>query len=109
MRQTTRHMRQRKLSSKDSKEMVLHKVFWNQNQYGSYVGKSKPFERGHNLLRRAFIKEIVPEKEDYFIRPNGQGNDYYLLDKGFSRKVDYQQIKDLVKSKCVYVRIGFVR
>lgn len=102
-----RHMRHKKLNSKDNKEMVLHKVVWKKNKYGSLVGKSEPYETGFDLVRRAYIKEVVPEQEFYYLRPNGEGNNYYLLHKGFSRKVDFQNIKDLVKAGCVYVKKGF--
>ena len=52
-------MRHKKLNSEDNKEMVLHKVVWKKNKYGSLVGKSEPYETGFDLVRRAYIKEIL--------------------------------------------------
>ena len=92
------------VSSQDSKDnkQILHKVFWSKNNWGGKIGKSKPFDEG-NLLRPAMLDEIVPEREDYFIRPNGMGNNYHLLYQGFHRKVNYEDIKSFVKHKMVWV------
>ncbi len=87
--------------------MILHKIKWTRDRYGNLSGKSKPFETGIDILRKAYIKEVVPNRQDYFMRPNGSGNDYYLLNNGFSQKVDFKQIKHLVKSGCVFVRKDF--
>jgi hypothetical protein len=91
-------------SSRHSKvnKQLLYKVVWERNRWGSSIGKSKRFDEG-DLLRPAMLDEIVPNKEDYFIRPNGQGNQYYLLYKGFDKSVEYEDIKTFVKNKMVYV------
>lgn len=92
--------------SKDSK-MILHKVVWDRNRWGSRVGKQKPFEEGEDLLREAKLNEIIPNKEDYFLRPNGAGNNYYLLLGGFHNTTEYETIKSFVNLKSVYVRLDF--
>lgn len=93
-------------NSQDNK-MILHKISWGNNRFGKRSGKQKPFEEGENLLRPARLNEIVPNREEYFMRPNGDGNKYYLINDGFSEKVEYQSIKDLVDAGCVYVRNNF--
>jgi len=93
-------------NSKDSK-MILHKVVWNRNRWGSKIGKQEPFEEGENLLRVAKLNEIIPNKEDYFIRPNNDGVDYYLLLGGFHTSTDYDTIKSFVNHNVVYVRLDF--
>jgi len=72
------------------------------NRYNSSIGKSEQFDEG-DLLRPAMLDEIVPNKENYFIRPNGKGPDYYLLYQGFHESVEYSDIKTFVKNKMVYV------
>tara|TARA_R110002050_G_scaffold298336_1_gene461515 strand:- start:2657 stop:2968 length:312 start_codon:yes stop_codon:yes gene_type:complete len=91
----------------DRTEQILHKVTWENNRYGGRVGKQKPFEKGKDLLRIAKLEEVVPDKEEYFIRPNGAGNDFYLLMKGFDKKVNYEDIKAFVKHKTIYVYKDF--
>ena len=92
-------------SSKDN-EQILFKVVWTKNRWGSPVGKQKRFDKG-DLLRPAMLDEVVPDKEEYFIRPNGSGNCYYLLHKGFSKVVNYDDIKLFVNDKMVYVYTDF--
>jgi len=96
-------------NSQNSKvnKMILHKVVWNRNRWGGKVGKQEPFEEGENLLRRAKLNEVIPNKEDYFIRPNGKGNDYYLLLGGFHTSTEYNNIKDFINLETVYVRLDF--
>jgi hypothetical protein len=91
--------------SKDN-EQQLFKVEWTQNRWGGHVGKQKKFEAG-DLLRPAMLDEVVPEREDYFIRPMAEGNCYYLLHKGFSKLAEYEDIKTFVKYKYVYVYKDF--
>jgi len=91
----------------DKTEQVLYKVTWENNRYGGKIGKQKPFEKGVDLLRLAKLDEVVPNKEEYFIRPNGAGNCYYLLYQGFDKKVNYDDIKAFVKHKSVYVYKDF--
>lgn len=79
---------------------------WSRNKWGGEVGKQKSFEAG-DLLRPAMLDEVVPEKEDYFIRPMGEGDKYYLLHKGFSKLAEYNDIKTFVKYKYVYVYKDF--
>ena len=88
-------------------EQILYRVVWEKNRYGGKVGKQKPFEKGVDLLRPAKLEEIVPNKEEYFIRPNGLGKDYYLLLRGFDKSVKYEDIKAFVKRKAVYVYKDF--
>ena len=87
--------------------MILHKIIWDRNRWGGRVGKHQPFEEGENILRPAKLDEIIPNKEDYFIRPNGTGIHYYLLIGGFHHTVDYDTIKDFVNANSVYVRLDF--
>lgn len=87
----------------DKTEQILYKVTWENNRYGGKVGRQKPFEKGIDLLRLAKIDEIVPNKEEYFIRPNGFGKDFYLMYKGFDKNVNYKDIEAFVKNKSVYV------
>tara|TARA_R110002050_G_scaffold150400_3_gene277117 strand:- start:2146 stop:2466 length:321 start_codon:yes stop_codon:yes gene_type:complete len=98
----TQHMMDNTKSSRDSKQ-ILYKVTWESNRYGGKIGKQKPFDEGEDLVRLATLKEIVPEKEAYFIRPNNHGVDYYLIYKGFSKLAEYGSIKSMVNAKCVYV------
>ena len=90
------------LHSKANKQN-LYKVDWSRNNWGGKIGKNKKFETGDNLLRVAMLDEVIPNREDYFIRPNGQGPDYYLLYQGFHESVEYSDIKTFVKNKMVYV------
>ena len=87
--------------SEDNKQ-ILHKVEWKRTPYGGQSGKQKKFDEG-DLLRPAMLDEIIPERENYFMRPNGKGNLYYLIPGGFSKKVHYDDIKDLIKSRLVFV------
>lgn len=89
------------LHSKDNSQR-LYRVEWTRNRWGSSIGKSKQFDEG-DLLRPAMLDEVVPNKENYFIRPNGEGNQYYLLYQGFDKSVEYSDIKTFVKNKMVYV------
>lgn len=91
----------------DKTEQVLYKVAWENNRYGGKVGKQKPFEKGMDLLRLAKLEEVVPNKEEYFIRPNGAGKDFYLLLRGFDKNVNYEDIKAFVKHKTIYVYKDF--
>ncbi len=97
-------MKQNHNQDSQDNEMILYRVEWSPARFGGKVGKNKPFEKGKDLLRPAKLKEIVPEKEDYFLRPNGEGNKYYLLLDGFHRKTDYNSIKQFVEAKMVYVK-----
>jgi len=81
----------------------LFKVTWSRNNWGGQIGKHKKFETGDNILRIAMLDEVVPNKENYFIRPNADGNDYYLLYQGFHASAEYTDIKTFVKNKMVYV------
>lgn len=94
-------------NSMDKSSQVLHKIEWEGNKYGGKVGKHKPFEHGDDLVRLAKLKEIVPNKEVYFMRPNGSGRDYYLIYQGFDKSVKYADIKAFVKHKAVYVYKDF--
>ena len=97
-------MRQRQgnfRSLEDSKQ-DLYRVTWTTNKWGGKLGKQEMFDSGE-LLRLANIDEIVPEKEEYFMRPNGHGNEYYLIYKGFSKTTEYKDIKSFVKHKMIYV------
>ncbi len=94
------------LNSGDN-EQILKKVVWQSNKYGTNIGRNEVFEKGVDLVRPAMLSEVVPEKEAYFIRPNGEGNEYFLLHQGFSRKAEYEDIKNFVKHKMVYVYKNF--
>jgi len=87
-------------------DQILFKIEWQRNKWGGMVGKNKEFNRG-DLLRPAMLDEVVPEKESYFIRPNGEGPNYYLLNKGFSKLCEYDDIKSFVKHKMVWVYKNF--
>ena len=93
------------LHSKDNSQR-LYRVEWTRNRWGSSIGKSKQFDEG-DLLRPAMLDEVVPNKENYFIRPNGEGNQYYLLYQGFDKSVEYEDIKSFVKHKMIYVYNDF--
>ena len=93
------------LSLKDSSQ-DLHKVTWVTNKWGGKIGRQQKYESG-NLLRLANIDEIVPGKEEYFMRPNGLGEDYYLIYKGFDKSTEYKDIKSFVKHKMIYVYKDF--
>ena len=41
------------------------------------------------------------------MRPNGYGNDYYLIYKGFDKSTEYKDIKSFVKHKMIYVYKDF--
>ena len=84
----------------------LFKIVWVTNKWGGKIGIHKNFESG-DLLRMANIDEIVPGKEEYFIRPNGYGQDYYLAYKGFHKSAEFNDIKSFVKNKMVYVYKDF--
>ena len=92
-------------NSKDNKQK-LYKVVWGRNKWGTSIGKQKIFESG-DFLRPAMLDEVVPDKEEYFIRPNGTGDCYYLLYKGFDKSVKYDDIKTFVEHKMVYVYKDF--
>ena len=57
---------------------------WATNRWGGKIGKHEVYESG-DLLRLANIDEIVPGKEEYFMRPNGHGENYYLIYQGFDK------------------------
>jgi hypothetical protein len=88
-------------SSEDSNQN-LHRVSWTSNKWGGKIGKQEKFDSGQ-LLRIANIDEIVPGKEEYFMRPNAHGKDYYLIYKGFDKSTEYKDIQSFVKHKMIYV------
>lgn len=102
------NMRQRQGSSRslEDNNQNLHKLSWSTNRWGGKIGVHKKFESGE-LLRLANIDEIVPDKEEYFMRPNGHGNDFYLIYKGFDKTTEYNDIKSFVKHKMIYVYKDF--
>jgi len=100
-----RHRMGNSQSLKDSNQN-LHKIVWETNKWGSKIGVHKIFDNGE-FLRLANIDEIVPGKEEYFIRPNAHGEDYYLVHKGFHKTAEYNDIKSFVKNKMVYVYKDF--
>mgnify|MGYP000226912896 FL=1 len=89
------------LSSKDNNQN-LHRVSWTSNKWGGKIGRQEKFDSGE-LLRLANIDEIVPGKEDYFMRPNAYGQEYYLIYNGFDKSTEYKDIKNFVKNKMIYV------
>lgn len=90
----------------EDNEQILLKVDWTRNKWGGMIGKNKEFDRG-DLLRPAMLDEVIPEKESYFIRPNGTGRHFYLLYQGFSKTAEYEDIKQFVANKMVWVYKNF--
>lgn len=97
-------MKQHRGSSRNLEDnnQNLYRVSWSTNKWGGKIGKQEKYDKG-DLLRLANIDEIVPGKEEYFMRPNAHGSDYYLIYKGFDKSTEYKDIKSFVKHKMIYV------
>ena len=80
----------------------LYRISWTSNKWGGQIGRHEKYANG-DLLRLANIDEIVPGKEEYFMRPNAFGEDYYLIYKGFDKLTEYKDIRSYVKHKMIYV------